>query len=167
MNYRERYKERAAHLEQVRGRRAVVKGREDYNFEQHLTTELRGTYAGTARVQIWQRQCLNPHYLQQLEEHVEKLAALADWEEIEERKWRRRNRMPPTSAELQELVASRRDARAVSADEPPPLPIYEEEAVVPAQPTNPLHRDEITLFGSARKVQQVTPFNKRKRKQND
>jgi hypothetical protein len=164
MTYRQRYKKREKYLEAVRQRKAVVNGSRDYDFEQHLAIDLRGTYEGAAKIQTWQRECFDPNYLKRLEEEVEQLAALADWEETDERRWRHRNRMPPTQAELKELVAKRRTAHANVEDEPPPLPSNDTEDATITQPSEPLQRDEVTLFGSLRKVQQVKSYTKRKDK---
>ncbi len=161
MKYRQRYKERAEYLKKVCQHRAVVAGRIDYDFTQHLTPAARSTYEGQALIEKWRRECFDTSYFNKLEIEVETLAALADWEEADDRRWRRKNRMPPTSAELKELLA-RRTARAIIEDEPPPLPALPNDTQddTAAAARSPADREELTLFGSLRKIQQVVPTPK-------
>jgi hypothetical protein len=151
-DYQKRYEERAAYLEKARQRKAIVAGQLDFDFEQRQPPHLRGTYEGQALIDKYRRQCFDPNYLAKLEYEVEDLAELAAWQRDDDERFRRRNRLPPSMEARRITIEAKRAARAAAADEPPPLPPTE------LQPAERLQRDEITLFGSARPVNQVVPL---------
>jgi hypothetical protein len=149
---RKKYKERAAYLEKVRHHRAIVGGRQDYDFTQHLAPSLRGTYEGQALLDKWHRECFVPDFLAALEYEVDDLAELAAWEKDDNERFRKRNRLPPS---LETRRAAIEAKRAAAIDEPPSLlstnDADDAEETTSAS-TAPTEREEITLFGCVRKV---------------
>jgi hypothetical protein len=163
-DFQKRYDERAKYLDKVRQRNAIVAGRKDYDFTQHLPLELRGTYEGQALNDKWYRECFVPDYLANLEYEVDDLAELVAWEKSDDERFRRKNRLPPSPETRRAAIEAKRAARAAVADDPPPLPSSADDAMTDSA----VERDEITLFGSSRKVQQVKSCTKRKdKKEND
>jgi hypothetical protein len=161
-DFQKRYKQRAIYLETVRHHRAIVAGREDYDFSKHVPKKMRGTHEGQALIDKWRWEIFFPGYFEKLEYEVDDLAELAAWEKNDDERFRRKNRLPPSPEARRAAINAKRAASAAADDEPPPLP------PPPADAAEPLQRDEITLFGSLRKVQQVKPYTKRKdKKEND
>jgi hypothetical protein len=103
--YRKRHTLRAAYLEKVRQRRTIVAGQIDYDFSQHLAPLARDTYAGQAKAEGWRKECLDDDFYARLVREVKMLAARAEWEKEYERRWRRKNGMPPTLDEIEETDA--------------------------------------------------------------
>jgi hypothetical protein len=151
-DYQKRYEERAAYLDNARQRKAIVAGRLDFDFEQRQPPHLRGTYEGQALIDKYRRECFDPDYLDKLEYEVDDLAELAAWQKADDERFRRKNRLPPSLEARRIAIEAKRAARAAAADEPPALPPTE------LQPAEPLQRDEITLFGSTRPINQVVPL---------
>jgi hypothetical protein len=164
---RQRLEKRTAYLQEVIERRARVAGRQDYNFEQDLAPNERGTYPGNAKIEKWKLQCFDERRFERLVNEVDELTVRAAREERDERRDERKG-LPQTPAQIRAEVAALQAARASAGnDEPPPLPNFTEEATAAAaRPIVPLLRDELTLFGSTRKVRQVVPL-KRKEQDND
>jgi hypothetical protein len=166
-DYQERYNERAAYLAEVRQRKAIVAGRLDFDFEKQQSPELRGTYKGQALIDRWRRECFGPNYLHKLEYEVDDLAELVAWQKADDERFRRRNGLPPSREARRAAIEAKRTARAVAEDEPPSLPdtsdADEATAAAESQPAKPLQRDEITLFGSTRPIQQTVPLQEKKK----
>jgi hypothetical protein len=154
-DYQKRYEERAAYLDKARQRKAIVAGRLDFDFEQRQPRHLRGTYEGQALIDKYRRECFDPDYLDKLEYEVDDLAELAAWQKADDERFRRKNRLPPSREARRAAIEAK---RAAAADEPPALPPTE------LQPAEPLQRDEITLFGSTRPVNQVVPLQQEEEK---
>jgi hypothetical protein len=152
-DYQKRYKQRAAYLAEVRQRKAIVAGREDYDFAKHVPLKLRGTYEGQALINKWRWEIFFPGFFEKLEYEVDHLAELAEWEKMDDERFRRKNRLPPSPEARQAAIDAKRAARAAATDEPPPLPLP-----LPPDAAEPLQRDEITLFGSTRPIKQVVPL---------
>jgi hypothetical protein len=157
-DYQKRYEERVAYLETVRHHRAIVAGREDYDFSKHVPLELRGTHEGQALIDKWRWEIFFPGYFEKLEYEVDDLAELAAWQRDDDERFRRKNRLPPSPEARQAAIEAKRAKRAAAADEPPALPPTE------LQLAKPLQRDEITLFGSTRPVNQVVPLQQEEEK---
>ncbi len=160
---RKKYKKRAAYLETVRRHRAIVGGRQDYDFTQHLAPSLRGTYEGQALLDKWHRECFVPDFLAALEYEVDDLAELAAWEKDDNERFRKRNRLPPSPETRRAAIEAKRAARAAVIDEPPsllPTNDADDAEETTSASTAPTERDEITLFGSVRKVKPVEPLKR-------
>ncbi len=158
-DFQKRYNERARYLEGVRYRNATVDGREDYDFEQHLAPKMRGTYEGQALIDRWRKECFNPNYLAELEFQVADLAELAAWEQEENERFRKRNGLPPSPAARRAAIEAKRAARTAANDEPPTLPeLPADDAEETTTATTATERDDLTLFGSLKRVQQVKPL---------
>jgi hypothetical protein len=160
-DFQKRYKQRAAYLETVRHHRDIVAGREDYDFSKHVPLELRGTYEGQALINKWRWEIFFPGYFEKLEYEVDDLAELAEWEKNDDERFRRKNRLPPSREARRAAIEAKRAKHAAADDEPPALPPTE------LQPAEPLQRDEITLFGSTRPVNQVVPLQQEEEKTNE
>jgi hypothetical protein len=158
-DYQKRYNERAAYLETVRHHRAIVAGREDYDFSKHVPLELRGTHEGQALIDKWRWEIFFPGYFEKLEYEVDDLAELAAWQRDDDERFRRKNRLPPSAEVRRAAIDAKRAARAAAADEPPPLPLSADDAMTDST----VERDEITLFGSTRPIKQVVPLQKKKK----
>jgi hypothetical protein len=159
--FRQLLEKRTTYLKEVNERRARVAGRKDYDFENDLAPSERGTYASNAKIVKWKLQCFDAHRYERLVKEIDELTVRAAREERDERRDERRG-LPQTQAQIKTEVAALRAARAAAADEPPPLPALpndiQDETAAAARP--PADREDLTLFGSLRKIQQVVPTPK-------
>jgi hypothetical protein len=140
----------------VRHHRAIVAGREDYDFSKHVPKKMRGTHEGRALIDKWRWEVFSPGYFEKLEYEVDDLAELAAWEKNDDERFRRKNRLPPSPEARRAAIDAK---RAAAADEPPPLP--------PDAAAEPVQRDEITLFGSTRPIKQVVPLQQEEGKNDE
>jgi hypothetical protein len=148
-SFRQQHKEKQGHLAEALTLHPLVAGHRNYDFKHHLNPNERGTSEGARKVARWRRACFEPDGIKYLKMEVAYLKVLADFE----RQQRRKAGLRPTHEDILEIILAAQTA-APHIPELPLLPSADEPEETDAE-TDPIEREERTLFGSTRPVRQV------------